>query len=94
MNVLKDVREKESSIEMEIAPIFDMYAMLDHYLPGVWWTRTRWTRKKRLRPSWHKLADLAEDVATSWARSRATTRRSWFWTCASSSRTVPISELI
>ena len=34
MSVLKASGKKESSIEMEIAPIFDMYAMLDHYLPG------------------------------------------------------------
>lgn len=34
MMVLKEVREKESSIEMEISPIMDMYFILDHYLPG------------------------------------------------------------
>lgn len=28
------VRERESSIEMEITPILDMYQMLEHYLPG------------------------------------------------------------
>ena len=33
MNVLKDIRE-ESNIEMEIAPIMDMYAMLERYVPG------------------------------------------------------------
>ncbi|CAM9238946.1 unnamed protein product, partial [Discosporangium mesarthrocarpum] len=34
MNVLKEVRERESSIEMEISPILDMYQMLEQYLPG------------------------------------------------------------
>lgn len=34
MVVLKEVRERESSIEMEITPILDMYQMLEHYLPG------------------------------------------------------------
>jgi len=34
MMVLKEVREKESSIEMDISPIMDMYFILDHYLPG------------------------------------------------------------
>ena len=34
MNVLKEIREKESNVEMEMAPIMDMYAMLERYLPG------------------------------------------------------------
>ena len=56
---------------MEIAPIFDMYAMLDHYLPGGLVDQDEQDQKSVLRPSWHKLADLAEDVADeSWARSR------------------------
>ena len=63
MLVLKDVRERESSIEMEIAPVFDMYAMLDHYLPGGLVDKDEMDQKSVLRPSWHKLADLAEDVA-------------------------------
>ena len=50
MNVLKDVREKESSIEMEIAPIFDMYAMLDHYLPGGLVDQDEMDQKSVLRP--------------------------------------------
>lgn len=28
------VRERESSIEMDIVPILDMYQMLEHYLPA------------------------------------------------------------
>jgi len=32
--VLKEIREKESNVEMEMAPIMDMYAMLERYLPG------------------------------------------------------------
>ena len=34
MSILKEVREKESSIEIEISPMLDMYAVLDHYIPG------------------------------------------------------------
>ena len=34
MMVLKEIRERESSIEMEITPILDMYQMLENYLPG------------------------------------------------------------
>ena len=34
MNLLREVREKESSIDMEIMPIMDMYQMLEYYLPS------------------------------------------------------------
>jgi hypothetical protein len=34
MSVLKEVREKESSIELDVGPILEMYTMLELYLPG------------------------------------------------------------
>ena len=34
MRLLVDVRERESSMEMEISPIMDMYRMLESYLPA------------------------------------------------------------
>lgn len=34
MKLLVDVRERESSMEMEINPIMDMYRMLESYLPS------------------------------------------------------------
>jgi dynein heavy chain len=34
MIILKEVCEKESSIQQDISPILDMYSMLDHYLQG------------------------------------------------------------
>jgi hypothetical protein len=34
MSVLKEVREKESSIELDVVPILEMYTMLELYLPG------------------------------------------------------------
>lgn len=38
------VRERESSIELEIIPILDMYQMLERYLPGGVVDKVRETR--------------------------------------------------
>ena len=35
MDVLQEAREKESSIDVEINPIMDMYHVLEFYLPAV-----------------------------------------------------------
>ncbi|KAJ1446978.1 dynein heavy chain and region D6 of dynein motor-domain-containing protein [Pelagophyceae sp. CCMP2097] len=63
MNTLREIRDRESAIEMELAPIFDMYSMLEHYLPGGLVDKEEMDRKMLMRPSWRKLMDLAEDVA-------------------------------
>lgn len=34
MNVLREIREKECSIDMEINPIMDMYRLLENHLPS------------------------------------------------------------
>ena len=47
MNVLKEVRERESSIEMEIGPILDMYSLLEMYLPGGVVDKEEMDKKKR-----------------------------------------------
>ena len=41
MDVLKEIREKESGIEQEINPVLDMYTMLEQYV-----ATTRLIRKK------------------------------------------------
>lgn len=63
MMVLKETRERESSIEMVFAPIFDMYQMLEHYLPGGLVNKDEMDQKSILRPSWRKLVDFAEIIA-------------------------------
>ncbi|KAI9980320.1 hypothetical protein PInf_026449 [Phytophthora infestans] len=62
MGVLKEVRERESSIEMELNPIADMYDMLEHYLPGGYMDKEEMDQKSVLRGSWRKLVDYAEEV--------------------------------
>ena len=61
MEVLKEVRERESTIETEITPILDMYEMLDHYLPAGVISKEEMDRMSVLRNSWRKLVDAAED---------------------------------
>lgn len=62
MNVLKEVRERESTIEQEITPILDMYDMLDHYLPSGVVGKEEMDKKSIIRSSWRKLGDFAEEI--------------------------------
>jgi dynein heavy chain len=62
MSILKEVREKESSIEIEISPMLDMYAVLDHYIPGGVVDKDEMDQKSIIRTSWRKLSDFAEEV--------------------------------
>ncbi|OQS05067.1 dynein heavy chain, outer arm [Thraustotheca clavata] len=62
MMVLKEVRERESTIEMEINPILDMYDMLEHFLPGGYMDKEEMDQKSVIRSTWRKLVDYAEEV--------------------------------
>ena len=62
MSVLKEVRERESSIEIEISPMLDMYGVLDHYIPGGIVDKDEMDKKSIIRASWRKLSDFAEEV--------------------------------
>jgi len=62
MSILKEVREKESSIEIEISPMLDMYGVLDHYIPGGVVDKDEMDKKSIIRTSWRKLSDFAEEV--------------------------------
>ncbi|GMH97336.1 hypothetical protein TrST_g8180 [Triparma strigata] len=62
MDVLKEIRERESSITMEINPIMDMYQMLENYLPGGVIDKEEIDQKSIIHKEWTKLVDYAEDV--------------------------------
>ncbi|KAG9402276.1 hypothetical protein AC1031_006904 [Aphanomyces cochlioides] len=62
MVVLKEIRERESSIEMEINPILDMYDMLEHFLPGGYMNKEEMDQKSVIRSTWRKLVEYAEEV--------------------------------
>ena len=63
MTILREIRERESSIEMELTPILDMYQMLEHYLPGGLVDKDEMDQKTIMRPSWRKLVEMAEGIA-------------------------------
>ena len=63
MEKLRDLREKESSIDTEITPVLDMYAMLDRYLPEGYLDREETDRVLVLRSSWRKLVSSSLSVS-------------------------------
>eukprot|EP00936_MAST-01D_sp_MAST-1D-sp1_P000393 g393.t1 len=62
INVLKEVRERESTVEFEIHPVLDMYQMLESYLPAGTIEHEEMDQQSVLRNSWRRLADRAEEV--------------------------------
>jgi len=59
MAKLKDLRDKESSIDAEISPILDMYDMLNRYLPDGYLDREEVDKTLSLRSSWRRLIQSA-----------------------------------
>lgn len=60
MKLLVDVRDRESSMDMEINPIMDMYRMLESYLPPGFMEKEEIDKKTVLRTNWKKLLKQAE----------------------------------
>jgi dynein heavy chain len=59
MDLFKQVRERESGIDMEIAPIMEMYHMLEHNLPSGFMEKSEIDKKTVLRSAWRKLVATA-----------------------------------
>ena len=66
MNVLKEVREKESEIDNLIGPIEEMYGLLLRYEVKV--PKEETTMVSDLRYGWKKLRKLATDVSDNLTR--------------------------
>jgi dynein heavy chain len=79
MMVLKEVREKESSIEMDISPILDMYIMLDHYLPGGVVNHEELEQKANMMGSWRKVVEHADSVAQGLSALQGTYKKQLVW---------------
>ena len=62
MEVLKEIRERESGIEQEIAPVLDMYAMLERFIGPQGLGDEENDQKEVLRHKWGALVDYAEKV--------------------------------
>ena len=59
MDLFREVRERESGIDMEIQPVMDMYQMLEYNLPPGFMEKSEIDKKTVLRPSWRKLIKQA-----------------------------------
>ena len=59
MDLFKQVRERESGIDMEIMPIMEMYMMLEHNLPSGFMEKSEIDKKTVLRSAWRKLVTTA-----------------------------------
>jgi dynein heavy chain len=71
INILKEVRDKESSMEMEINPIMDMYQLLEYYLPPGFMEKEEIDKKTILRSSWKKVVALSLSRADELSRAQS-----------------------
>jgi dynein heavy chain len=60
MDLLVEVRGRESSMDFEIRPIMDMYRMLESYLPDGFMEKEETDKKTVLVSNWKKLLKLSE----------------------------------
>jgi dynein heavy chain len=79
MTVLKEVREKESSIGMEVGPMMDMYVMLEHYLPGGIIDKEEIEQMSSILGSWKKVVEHAEMIADSLSAVQGTYKKQLMW---------------
>jgi len=60
MKLLAEIRERESSMEMEITPIMEMYRTYEAYLPSASMDKEEIDKKTVLRTNWKKLLKQCE----------------------------------
>ena len=79
VNVLKEVREKESSIEMDISPILDMYNMLEYYLPDGVIDKDEMEQRQGMAISWRKVIEHADGVSDALIAVQGTYKKQLVW---------------
>lgn len=75
MNLLKEVRARESGINMEITPVLDMYEMLEYYLPEGFMEKEEMDQKSVLRSNWRRLVKHAETRTDELSKTQARYKR-------------------
>ncbi|CCI47848.1 unnamed protein product [Albugo candida] len=75
MNLLKEVRMRESGMSMEINPVLDMYEMLEYYLPEGFMEKEEMDQKSVLRSNWRKLVHHAETRTDELSKTQAGFKR-------------------
>ncbi|KAA0177346.1 hypothetical protein FNF27_01124 [Cafeteria roenbergensis] len=64
MAQLTAVRDREASIDADMAPIDRLYGMLEAYLPDGFMDRDELDAKSLLRPTWKRLVARSDEVST------------------------------
>jgi dynein heavy chain len=62
MDVQRDIRDTEAVIEARIAPIMDMYALLEQHLATDFMTKVEMDERAMLRVTWGKVVEKAGEV--------------------------------
>merc|ERR1712159_934448 len=62
MEHLRDIGDRESGKQMELAPVMDMYHLLEQYLPANIIQKEEMDQRSMLRPRWRSLVMQAEAV--------------------------------
>ncbi|CAM9354308.1 unnamed protein product, partial [Ectocarpus sp. 12 AP-2014] len=75
MNMLKEVRQRESGINMEINPIMNMYQMLEHHLGNSFMEKEEIDKKTVIRTNWKKLIKQAESRADELSKTQISFKR-------------------
>jgi len=76
MKLLVDVRDRESSMQMEIDPIMDMYRMLESYLPAGFMEKEETDKKTVLQSNWKKLLKQSEVRTEELSKTQTSFKRS------------------
>lgn len=61
MNTLEEIGKEQSEIELKFGPVFDMYALLDIYLPGGVVDKEVVESRQMLEKKWESLVLLANE---------------------------------
>jgi len=75
MNLLREVRARESGIDMEINPIMNMYQILEYYLTPGFMEKEEIDKKTVLRSNWKKLIKQAESRTDELSRRQMSFKR-------------------
>jgi len=61
MNTLEEIGKEQGEIELKFGPVFDMYALLDIYLPGGIVDKEVVENRQMLEKKWESLVRLASE---------------------------------
>lgn len=60
MNTLEEIGKEQSEIDLKFGPVFDMFALLDVYLPGGIVDKEVVENRQLLEKKWSALVTLAD----------------------------------